>query len=124
MPTSLITWEEDIEIHQGTTFNPEFLWESGATSATLTPVDLTGVTGEMRIAASYDAAAALLTVTTAGGGVVIGNAAGTVQPIIADDVTANLPDGVLVYELDLSWPDGSTQRFLRGTAKVYPKVPA
>lgn len=124
MPTGLITFEKTIEIYKGATFPDEYLWETGATTASLAPVDLTGVTGEMRISESYDAVAALLTVTTASGGVVIGGAAGTVEVILTDDQTATLPTGVLVYDVDLFWPDGTTQRFLRGAAKVYPKVPA
>lgn len=72
----------NLTIYRGVDFDKTLTWLTGEPPE---PVDLTGWTGEMELCDSDDNL--ILTATTSNGQLVLGDAAGTVQIILANAVT-------------------------------------
>lgn len=111
-----VTFTVNLPIRQGATLKDTYFWDIDGV-----PVDMTGVTARMQLRTDYTALVPLVDLTTANGGVVIDAPNGGVTPVIAAAVTSTLT-GEGVYDLELYWPDGTTQRFMEGTFTVLPEV--
>lgn len=110
-----ITVTEPLPIYQGATFDETYYWDIDGVA-----VDLTGCTARCQGRASYDAAdPPWWSVTTENGGIVLGGTAGSVRLIISAAVTTALTPGEGVYDLELIYPSGAIQKFLRGKVTVY-----
>lgn len=115
-----ITFDYDLPIKAGATYDETFTWLQ---TDNATPVDLTGVSARLQLRVGADVAdPPLVDLTTANGGIVITAAQGKVRVIIAAALTAALPSTGGVYDLVITWPDGSVQRLMEGSFSVSPRV--
>jgi hypothetical protein len=109
----------DLQITQGKTYDVPFAYKTGAGVA----IPLTGYTLRMQIRASYDASTYFLELTTANGRLPLNAAAGTWQILLSASVTAELPYGEHVYDLEAyNSSTGHVIELLRGKCRVLPEV--
>lgn len=116
----------DLTIYQGDTFKLPFRLRDSVTRAFL---DLTGVTvaAEIRTATSANTALAVFTgvvqdQSTTPGGVLLSLTAGataTLSPTLNTTTNKNTP---YVWDVQLIWPDGSIETYLRGSVTVTAQV--
>lgn len=106
----------DLVIQQGATFNPVWTWKIDGTA-----VNLTGYTARLTVRDTYGGTA-LVTLTSGAGTIVLGGAAGTIQPVMSATVTGALSAPATgVYDLELV--SGSVvRRLLEGRVSVTPEV--
>jgi hypothetical protein len=109
-----------LQVDQGATFRQSFLWRQGAAGSA--PQDLTGYTGRMQIRQHALSDTAMHTLTTENGGITLGGVAGTVQLHIPASITSTLPGQQLVYDLEMTAPNGDVIRFLQGAVNVSAEV--
>ena len=103
---------------QGATFSQTVKWKDSTGSL----IDLTGYSAEMVIRERTTAAPVALTLSTSNGRITLGDAAGTIDLLIADEDTANLDEGHYTYTLELTSSGGIVERVLMGLFVVRPKV--
>jgi hypothetical protein len=102
----------DLTIYRRTTFRRVFRWRPGG--AGTTPQNFTGWSGVVRIGPLHQPALLEDPVTL--------DAAGLVTLQVSAANTALMAPGILAYEVDLTGPDLSVTRFLRGRVRVYSDV--
>lgn len=106
-------YEQDIEIEQGSVYNPIFTWKD----ADGVPIDLTGWTGKMDIRVSKDRTSTLIfSCSTASGNLALGGAAGTIRPKITATETGQFSFNWAYYDIELIPPSGvaGTKRIAKG----------
>jgi hypothetical protein len=86
------------------------------------PGDLTGCTGRLQLRSS-PGSAVLLEASTANGKLVLGDATGTVKLNVTKADMAQV-SGPGVFEIEISYADGSSWRFAEGTFETFRKVVA
>lgn len=109
---------------------PATVWnlliEQGATwttTLTITDRDLTGCTARMQLRETYASPTPLLDLSTdPGGGITIDGPAGTITITISATRTGALSVGSGVYDLELTSPDGTVERLLKGDVVVDAEV--
>lgn len=103
-------------INQGALFTRTFTYKTGATTATATPVNLTGYNARMKIKAADGTVILSLTTTpTANGDVItLGGVAGTVTVTIKTATTTAFTFGTARYDLELVQPDSEVVRLVEG----------
>lgn len=115
--------KENLTIHIGATFEPSpWVWSTGTTEATATPVDLTGCSALMHVREKLDAIAILETFSTDNGRIVLGGMAGTIAPKMVDEDTAVVTWKSGVYDLKITFPDGDSVFFAEGNISAKKKV--
>ncbi len=118
MTAAAATWNWTLD--QGAHFSKTITWETGATFATTTPVNLTGYTARLKVRRRPSSTPTLLELTHSSG-ITLGGAAGTIAIVLTAAQTALLPvDAELFYDLDLI--DGSSRphRIVRGSITCKP----
>ena len=116
----------NLEIEKGETWCPIIVWKTKANPEDpndgATEVNLTGFSARMQIRLTVDAVdppeISLVTPT----GIVLGGATGTIQPIIADTVTAGLAWNSAFYDLELVDTTGKVIKFMAGKVKATNEV--
>ena len=119
---------------QGSTFAGTFTLVNGDGSQH----DLTGATAQMEVRASYGATAILLTISSSNGGLTMGGTAGTIGISIAASAMQGLPVATstvgptspgapvpgtyFVYDLLVTYPNGTVERRFFGTLFVSASV--
>lgn len=84
------------------------------------PVDLTGATARMQIR-DKPGGALLLELSTAAGGLAI-TGAGTIERTLSAAITAAITWCDAVYDLEVTYPDGTVHRYFEGSVSVSPEV--
>jgi hypothetical protein len=116
-------FKEKLEIPIGGTFTPEpWVWATGETVDTATPVDLTGCSAEMHIREKLESPTILMTLSVANGRIVLGGVLGTVTLRITDEDTATIAWKSGVYDLRLTFPSGESVYFVEGNVTADRKV--
>ena len=113
----MASFKVNLKMDQGGSFTKTVTWKPAGV-----PADLTGCTAIAQVRSQINAAIVLHTFSTALGNLVLGGAAGTVQLIMEDEATAVAPWGSGVYDLIVSFPDGTKRRLLYGTVSISPSV--
>ena len=85
------------------------------------PVNLTGYSGRLQVRETHDATDYIVSLTN-GSGITMGGSAGTIDILIADNVTANFITGDHVYDLEIESLNGTTTRLIEGRFNVTPEV--
>lgn len=112
-----------LTIYQGATFRQTLLWKYGPSASAATPVNLTEASARAQIRTSISAAETLVSLTSAAeGGLTLGGASGEIVVKLSSAVTAALPAGQMVWDLEIVWPDGDVCRLARGLVTVDPEV--
>lgn len=116
-------FKDNIALDQGATFRRGYVWKStDENGANPVPNDLTGYAARMQIRPSKDSSTVFHTLTTENGGITLGGAAGTVDLMIPDDVTALFRSTRAVYDLELVSATGDVMRLVEGGIKISPEV--
>lgn len=116
----------------------QWRWSIRDNAGVLTPVDLTGYAARAQIRSSITASGApLADWTTANGKIILGGAAGTITPVVADTETRDLWSASLTqcglhkgrpayrlgyWDLELVPPSAAVRRFLQGECWIVPEV--
>lgn len=112
-----MTWRtETFQVPAGTSFERTVQITSDGTA----PVDLTGYTGRMQARVS-PASAVVLELTTTNGGISIDGPAGAVTLRLAAAAT-DIAAQRLVYDVNLTSPDGFVSRILAGEFVILASV--
>ena len=106
----------ELVIYSGVTFRREFRWLPAGQAA----LDFTLWSASLLIGVP-NSSTPLITLSTANGGVTL-STGGQIAITMSPAATAALPAGLLSYSLDLTQPDGSSLRFLRGRVSVVTDV--
>lgn len=85
------------------------------------PVDLSGYQGRLQVRETHDSLDYIVNLTN-GNGITMGGSAGTIDILIADDITANFITGDHVYDLEIESSGGITDRLIEGRFNVTPEV--
>lgn len=116
-------FKENLSIPVGGTFSPDpWVWSTGETLATATPVDLTGCSAVMQIREKIDSADVLFTLSTANGRIILGDDEGSVALNISDEDTADIDWKKGVYDLRIEFPSGVSIFFMEGSVVADKKV--
>ncbi len=124
----------DLQIEQGETYTPVWTlsWPGGAG-----PFDLAGYSAHMQIRSTFYATSTLLDLHSNTGGIVLGGAAGTLQPVMTSAQTAALSSGPVpisrtingrgstllgAYDLKLTDPSGNVSVIMGGNVWLVPQV--
>ncbi|WP_120967060.1 hypothetical protein [Comamonas sp. lk] len=107
-----------LQINQGATFVDRVIWRTGATKATLAPVDLTGCRARAQVRSDIDSPDVLLEMTTENGRIVLGGPSGEIHITIDAATTAAFQWESGVYDLEIIFPNGQVTRFLEGGVTV------
>jgi hypothetical protein len=108
----------NITCDQGATLKRIITW----TNQARTPYNLTGFTARMQVRSTASSTDVILELTTANSRIVLGGAAGTVELIVAADVTTRLTPGLYVYDLELVSGGGEVTRLIEGNFNVKAEV--
>lgn len=117
-------FKEKLTIPVGGTFAPDpWVFSTGETEETATPVDLTGCSAFMHVRDKPDSENILLTLSTTNGRILLGGDAGTIALLVTDEDTALITGWKSgVYDLKLIFPDGSSIFFVEGSIVADYKV--
>jgi hypothetical protein len=123
----------DLQLEQGETWQP--IWTLNWPGSGL--FNLTGYTAHMQIRSTYYAATPLLDLHSSTGGIVLGGAAGTLQPVITAAQSAALLAGEVPltrvlngrrvyllgeYDVKITDPSGNVTALMGGNVWIAPQV--
>ena len=106
-----------LKIEQGATFDRTYTWKAGL-AKTAAPVDLTGCTALAQFRTSAESDAVLFSLSTADGRIALGGASGTIRFLIPATDTSTIGWEEAVYDLNITFPDGTVVRRMAGTVAV------
>lgn len=115
----------DLTMYQGASWDYTLTWTT--TSGTVTsPVDLTGYTARMQVRETQASTATILSLTS-GSGITLGGTAGTIlleasATTTAGVASADTPQAVYAYDLELVSGAGYVTRLVEGNFYVDPEV--
>jgi hypothetical protein len=115
VPTTTLPLSHELVVYAGTTFRREFRWRPDGDGLQ----DFTGWSALARIGPAQGHA--VIELSTGNGGVLL-TAVGQIVLSIAPAQTTLLAAGAYSYNLDLTGPDGTVTRFLRGRVQVIADV--
>ncbi len=113
----IVVDESTLEINALSAFN---LMPSGGQLIYKPPVDLTGAKARMQIRDRIGGVL-LLELTTENEALAI-TGLGTISRYLSNTQTAGLADADAVYDLEVEYPDGTVQRYIKGRVIVDPEV--
>lgn len=108
----------NIELEQGTTFDPVFRW----LTASKQPVDLTGYYAEMHVRTKASAQTTVVELSSAQGSIVLVPLEGRIQLLLSASETAAIAAGRYTYDLELVSPGGIVKKLLKGDFIVSAEV--
>lgn len=106
----------NLDCWQGASFDYSLTWQTNGTA-----VNLTGYSARMQVRESYDSLTPVLSLTS-GSGITLGGTAGSIILDAHATVTATIPSGQYVYDLELVTGGGYVTRLLEGNFTVDPEV--
>lgn len=106
----------NLDCWQGASFDYSLTWQTNGTA-----VNLTGYTARMQVRESYDSLTPVLSLTS-GSGITLGGTSGSIILDAHATVTATIPSGQYVYDLELVTSGGYVTRLLEGNFTVDPEV--
>lgn len=114
-----------LSIDQGATFRKSLIWRAGPTAESAEPVDLTDCSALAHVRSEVDSDEVLLTLSSAGDGdglITLGDETGEILIEIDAQTTASIDWDSAVYDLEITFPDGTVVRRMAGTVKVSKEV--
>jgi hypothetical protein len=115
----MLSFNHTLKIDQGASVEDMVIWQTGTPPL---PVDLTGCTAIAQIRSKIDSPNVLLELSTANGGIVLGGATGSITMHISPIVTKSLTWKLGVYDLLITFTDGTVLRKLNGSVIVSQSV--
>lgn len=115
----MAAFKVQLKIDQGASFSKLVTWKTGPSR---TPVDLTGCTALAQVRTTLESATALHSFDTTNGSILLGGAAGTVELVMTDEQTAAALWKSGVYDLVITFPNGSKRRLMYGAVTISPGV--
>lgn len=106
----------NLEMWQGASWDYNLTWTTNGTA-----VNLTGYSARMQVRDAADSDNVRLSLTS-GSGITLGGTAGTILLDASPTVTADIPAGQYVYDLELVTGGGAVTRLVQGTLIVDPEV--
>ena len=106
-----------LTIEQGATWKHVLVIRDGAS-----PRDLTGYTARMQIRKLVTSSEFLAELTPGNGRMVITALQGRIELLLPAAVTAALPPGPSVYDIEIESPAGEVTRLLQGTVRIDAEV--
>jgi hypothetical protein len=106
----------NLEMWQGASWDYNLTWTTNGTA-----VNLTGYTARMQVRDAADSDNIRLNLTS-GSGITLGGTAGTILLDASPTITAGVPSGQYVYDLELVTSGGAVTRLVQGTFIVDPEV--
>jgi hypothetical protein len=113
---SKITFAYDLEINAGASLSDSLLWKIDSV-----PVDLTGASARAQLRRTHSSTGIVAEFSTANNKLALGGAEGTIAFKAAPADTQGL-SGEGVYDLEITFADGSVTRLFEGTFVVHPEV--
>jgi hypothetical protein len=114
MTPDIACFQHNLVFIQGGAYDETWEWDIADV-----PVDFTGCSARMQVRAAADPSSpAVVDITSAGGKIVLGGTAGTIRVIVDASVTAGIAAGEYVYDINITWPGGTVQKFARGSVEV------
>lgn len=86
-----------------------------------TPIDLSGYSARLQVRQAHYSTEPILNIVS-GSGIVIGGSAGTIDILVSDLLTSELPAGTHVYDLEIISPSLEVNRLIEGNWTVTPEV--
>ena len=123
----------DIQLEQGETFNPVWTWSWPGAGL----FNFTGYSAHMQIRSTYYAASAMVDLHSNTGGIVLGGAAGTMQPNLTAAASSALVSGPVAltkvingrsvyllgaYDIKITDPSGVVSTLMGGNVWIAPQV--
>ena len=109
-----------LECWQGATFEYSLTWYND--DAGTQPRNLTGYTAKLQVRPHPSGPIAISMTSAAGGGITLGGAAGTIDLALDATETDVSRTGYLMYDLEMTAPNGDVYRLLEGAFVIYPEV--
>ena len=107
-------------IEQGATYRHTLTWFQ---SDGITPVNLAGCSAKMQIRSTVESSSVIIELSTANGRITINEYLGKIYFLIADeDTTLLTPIKGAVYDLEISFLDGTITRLCEGKVTISPEV--
>jgi len=106
-----------LTIEQGATWKHALIVRDGAQ-----PRDLTGYTARMQIRKLVTSTEFLAELTVANGRIAITALQGRIDLVLSAELTAGLPPGPSVYDIELESAAGEVTRLLQGTVRIDAEV--
>ena len=106
----------NLEMWQGASWDYNLTWTTNGTAE-----NLTGYTARMQVRDVADSDNIRLNLTS-GSGITLGGTAGTILLDASPTITAGVPSGQYVYDLELVTSGGAVTRLVQGTFIVDPEV--
>jgi hypothetical protein len=98
-----------IKFYRATTLNVALVYKLDGVAQSLS-----GYTARMDVRTAADTASTVTSFTSAGGGLVLNETTGRVRIFMSAANTALLPVGDYVYDLNITAPDGTVDKLMRG----------
>lgn len=110
----------NLKIYQGATFSKKAIWQAGIPPV---PVNLTGCTAKMHVRSKAGDPTLLIASTTENGGIVLGGTTGSIEFCkLTAAASAAITWTTAVYDLKITFPDGTVTRKISGSIVVSPEV--
>lgn len=107
----------NITLWQGSTWSVTPVWKINGVA-----VDVTGYSAKMQVRTDASSASVIVELSSANGRIVVGTTDGSFALTLSNTVTAALAEGQYVYDLEVTAPDGTVTKLLRGAFSVVPEV--
>jgi hypothetical protein len=102
---------------QGSTFSKQITYKINDV-----PLDLTGYSSRLQVRQNYYSENPLIDLYSPDNGITINSASGAINVFIHASVTAEVPAGTFLYDLELESSGGEVNRILEGSFFVTPEV--
>ncbi len=110
----------NLKIYQGATYSKKVIWQGGTPVA---PINLTGCTAKMHVRSKAGDPNLLLAFTTENGGIVLGGTTGSIEYCkLSALASAAITWLTGVYDLKITFPDGTVTRKISGSIIISPEV--
>lgn len=113
----MIPGKYTIKFYRGTTLNTALVYKEDGVAQSLS-----GYTATMQVRAAVDNPSLVTEFTSAGGGLVLNETTGRVRIFMSAANTALLAVGEFVYDINITAPDGTVSKLLRGPFVVLDPV--
>jgi hypothetical protein len=118
MTAVLLAAEIPIQVNQGATYQLDLTWKDENDS----PRNLGGYTARMQVRGHYNSASPVLDISSPSEITFPDAANGEIRIALTDTVTAGLPAGKFLYDLEMESGSGEVTRIAEGTFTVLPEV--
>lgn len=106
-----------LKFYTGETFDKTWVWSTGSSTETATPVNLTGCTAKLQVRPTVDSSTVLLELSTSSG-ITLGGTSGSIRVLVTDEQTSQFTWNQGVYDLFIYFPDGTSIVRMGGQVSV------